>query len=83
MPGSVRRQIFVVLTSSKKRKLQLLFLETAAKDCVYLETPTPKILAVLPEGLSLLKALQDPYRPEHVGWRERDGARRGGLPRCN
>lgn len=54
MPDSVRRQISVVLTSSKTEKLQLLFLETAAKDCVYLKPLTPKILAVLPEGLSLL-----------------------------
>ena len=83
MPDSVRRQIFVVLTSSKKRKLQLLFLEAAAKDCVYLKTPTPKILAVLPERLSLLNHLQDPYHAEYVGWRERDGVSRGELPRCN
>jgi len=74
---------FVVLSSSKKWKLQLLFLEAAAEDCVYLETPTPKILAVLPAGLSLLSALQDPYHAECVGWRERDGARQEELPRCN
>ena len=57
MPDSVRRRISVVLTSSKKKRKLQLFLETAAEDCVYLETATPKTLTVLPEELSPLRAL--------------------------
>lgn len=70
MPDSGRRQISVVLTSSKKKRKLQLFLETAAEDCVYLETATPKTLTVLPEELSPLRALRDPYRAECLGWRE-------------
>lgn len=71
------------LIQKNPTKLQLLFLETTVKACVYLQTPAPKILALFPEGLSLLSALPDPYHAECVGWRERDGACAGGLPRRN
>lgn len=61
---------FLLYYIQKKRENLQLFLETAAEDCVYLETVTPKTLTVLPEELSLPHALRDPYRAECLGWRE-------------
>lgn len=70
---------FLLYYIQKKRENLQLFLETAAEDCVYLETVTPKTLTVLPEELSLPHALRDPYRAECLGW----STCRGKLPTCN